>query len=261
MSQKISVIYCFPRSGGTLLNQCLLCEPTNVVLSEVNPAGSVLPAEKQAAEWFHLLASREMADCAELPYLEKISLIHHRAQAAGRNLCLRDWTGVNFLANISPWLGIPSQRLEQHVYLARAGFELHEVALLRRSQAVYHSILQNIPELKELTPKDFAATYRTYLEQLTKIKKYHLENLIRDKQTVLHNLCTDLLLSYASDFEARFHTISTVTGNNTLPKLPVSAGWTSIHNDAPHASDRVIAKRSRANLFEELDKLAGYQPS
>lgn len=261
MSKNISVIYCFPRSGGTLLNQCLLCEPANVVLSEINPAGCVLAVERQAAEWFGLINAAETAGHDDRPYLDKISLVHQRAQEAGKQVCLRDWTGINFFAGISPWHGTPSLQLEQRTYLSHAGFTLKEIALLRRSKAVYQSILENIPELKDLTPEAFCSVYRSYLAQIPSVKKHRLEDLVGDKQNVVRSICIDLDLRYPADFETRFHTLKTVTGNNTLSKLPASAQWTSIRKSEanPMAAQKLFS--AQEDLFEELDGLAGYELS
>ena len=51
---EVSVYYCFARSGGTLINRCLGCIPGNLVLSEVNPMGSIATVESQATRlaWF-----------------------------------------------------------------------------------------------------------------------------------------------------------------------------------------------------------------
>ena len=35
----VTVMLCFARSGGTVLNRCLGCLPDIVIMSEVNPLG------------------------------------------------------------------------------------------------------------------------------------------------------------------------------------------------------------------------------
>lgn len=259
MSKSLAVFYCFPRSGGTLLNQCLLCSPANVVLSEVNPAWSVIEPEKQAADWFGLL---EAADCTRLAaasYLEKIEAIRERAEAAGRSLCIRDWPGINFLPPVSTWPARPSLQLEQRLYLQKAGYQLKEIALLRRSQAVYESIQAHIMELQEMTVTGFATAYALYLEQITDVKKFYLETLIRQKTEAIRAISTALGLAYAEDFQDRFHLITSVTGNNTLLKRPASAQWTSIRaNDTQPAMPPPLSREHRA-LFDHLDHLAGYE--
>jgi len=258
MSDSIAVFYCFPRSGGTLLNQCLLCAPGTVVLSEINPSSSVIPIEQQAAEWFQLLNPTEAADLANRTYLEKISRVYDRTNAAQKSLCVRDWCGINFLAHISPWLGVPSQVLEQRLYLQHGGYELREIALVRRSAAVYRSLHENIPELAALTVEEFGAAYRSYLRQLSSVKKYQLEHLTSASSAVLKSICADLKMPFPSGFETRFHTITTVTGNNTLPTPPASARWTAIQGTSKTGNQQPSAEH--LEIFEGLDQLAGYGP-
>lgn len=250
MAKTISVIYCFPRSGGTLLNQCLLCHSRNVVLSEVNPAGSVVEPDIQAAEWFGILKPREAEALHYRTYLDKLAVISDQAARAGRSLCVRDWPAVNFLTSISAGSGVPSELLEQRIYLREAGYQLREVALVRRSEAVFNSIRKHIPELRSFSIKAFARAYRAYLEQIATVKKYHLEDLVKNQQSIVSNICSDLGLAYAPDFIKRFYRIKHVTGNTTLPKPADSARWTTI---------RAAESKASANrTFQELDLLAGY---
>lgn len=254
MPDSLAVFYCFPRSGGTLLNQCLLCAPDTVVLSEVNPAGCARDPVQQAAEWFGLLTPAEAADATYLTYLEKIALIHARTRAAGRRLCLRDWPGLNFLPDITPWTGRPSERLEQALYLQHAGYTLREVVLVRRSAAVYDSLRTHVPELATLSPEAFAAAYRAFLAAVAGRPTYRLEDLATHQARTLAALCADLDLAFAPDFADHFHAMRHVTGNTTLPAPPASAAWTSIRPPRPVTPPAAAAP----GLFASLDRLAGY---
>ncbi|MDB6093575.1 MAG: hypothetical protein JWM32_1137 [Verrucomicrobia bacterium] len=258
MSDPISVIYCYPRSGGTLLSQCILCEPNNIVLSEVNPAGSVVPVEAQAAEWFHLLTESESKALAGLSYLEKIREICQRTRRAGFGLCLRDWTGINFLDGISPWHGRPSYILEQRFYARRGGLDVKEIAFVRRSEAVYASIRGNIPELANLAPEDFVESYEKYLMAITDVPKFFLEDFITRKGEILAKICNALGLRFAAEFEKRFHEIKTVTGNTTLPNPAASASWSTIRTKSRPEKTRKAAESLPAAKATELDRLAGY---
>ena len=55
----LAVFYSFARSGGTLVNRCLGAIPGNLVLSEVNPHGAVVPVDVQARDWLGLLRPEE----------------------------------------------------------------------------------------------------------------------------------------------------------------------------------------------------------
>ncbi len=262
MPESISIIYCFPRSGGTLLNQCLLCAPANVVLSEVNPAGSVLEPEEQAAAWFKVLTPPQAANLKYAAYLEKISVIHRQTLRAERRLCIRDWTGLNFLPHTTTWVSKPSLQLEQRLYLQQAGYQLREIALLRRSRAVYDSIRQNIPEYHDLLLPVFAQAYRAYLGHIVGVDRFRLEELTEDRQKAVRAICGLLQLEFAADFETRFHLVTTVTGNTTLLRRPESASWTSIRSQAKSpGTNQLLADTPSRELFEELDNLAGYETS
>lgn len=258
MSPTLAVLYCFPRSGGTLLNQCLLCHPGNAVLSEVNPAGSVIEPEIQARDWMQLLSPTETKEAGGLTYVEKINLISGKAQTAGLVLCLRDWSGINFLTGISPFAGRPSGHLEQRIYLRNEGYALRELALVRRTLPLYQSLKKHVPELAGMQRDDFIRCYRAYLNSIQKIRIIHLEEFTLRQEVSMRAICQHLGLGFAEDFPEKFHTNTHVTGNTTLPTPPESAGWKNIRSlpESPAAGSR---SKPVDPKFAELDHLAGYQ--
>jgi hypothetical protein len=258
MPKTLAVLYCFPRSGGTLLNQCLLCAKNNVVLSEINPAGSVIEPEIQAADWFELITSHTARQLKYKIYQEKICTIHSKCEATGRKLCVRDWSGINFLPNVSSWAPAPSLALEQRIYLQEAGFELREVVLLRRSKAVFHSIRIHIPKMQQLSAKAFAEGYRAYLEQTKDMARFYLEELTQPRAKIVQKICSALSLDFDAGFEKRFYRVQTATGNITLPNLPASAHWKSIHKEIKTQSPLLMDSQKTVAIFDELDALAGY---
>ena len=260
MNYEISVFYCFPRSGGTLINQCLLCAPENVVLSEVNPARSVIEPEVQAADWFGLLSQKEAAQLRGRTYIERIEAIAHQARKHSHRLCLRDWVGVNFLPDTTKWSPAPSSVLEQKLYLERAGFRLREARVLRRSATLYSSLQAKIAACATLSEDAFAGAYRTYLEATAHAPTVHLETFTRAPRAELERLCKALEMAMPEDFESRFHLMQHVTGNTTLSTAPASATWKSIVGDGENspASGLPNTDHTYRTIFEELDILAGY---
>lgn len=258
MPRSLSVVYCFPRSGGTVLSQCLLCHPDNLLLSEINPAGSVEVPEKQAAEWLGLVTATECTELRNRRYVDKIGHLHSAAVRAGRHLCVRDWSGVNFLPHISPRHGQPSRQLEQRLYLQREGYTLREVAFLRRAWAVYRSLCQHIPEYRDLPVADFCTGYEAYLRQLGSIPRFHLETFLREPRQTLTEMCAVLDLRIAPDFETRFHTIRQVTGNTTLAAAPASASWTNLRSQPVPSGLEISFPDAVLKMFGQLDHLAGY---
>ncbi len=69
----VTVMLCYARSGGTVLNQCLGSLPDTVVISEVNPLGGGSGARdqkpsrtvrEQALNWYGIeLRTENFADC------------------------------------------------------------------------------------------------------------------------------------------------------------------------------------------------------
>ena len=258
MAGDIAIFYCFPRSGGTLLSQCLLCAPRNVVFSEINPAGSMVEPEKQAAEWFDLAGKGEVRSLSRRSYIEKIALFARRCKTAKKHLCIRDWPAINFVPDVSPLSPCPSGLLEQQLYLRRAGYPLHEAALVRRSQTMYDSLRHHIPSLRNLSPTRFASAYKAYLQALGGIPRFQLEQLQACPEPVLREICTVLGLDFAPDFASRFHLETRVTGNNTLPEPPPSAGWETIQRQ-PACTQGPASTPAMQQCFAELDLLAGYK--
>jgi hypothetical protein len=251
---KVSVYYCFPRSGGTLLNQCLLCHDQNIVLSEVNPSGSVIHPAQQARVWFNLSPVTDSIDqLLKAPYCDVIYKLAETSAVLGRKLCLRDWIGPNFLPRLSPWVEQPSLQLEQKLYLQFSDFECHEIVFLRRSRAVFASLRKNIPECAELSIKQFETAYRPFLEQTQSMRRFFFEDFVQDSAIQLNSICECLDLAFAPDFSTRFAGQNRLTGNNTLPSPTKSATWNEIKIP-------VITHEAGPNLsvFRDLDLLAGY---
>ncbi len=253
---KISVYYCFPRSGGTLLNQCLLCHPDNLVLSEVNPAGSVMAPLRQATEWFGLPLADASEEDNPSDYAEAVTQIHQTALETGRRLIIRDWTGANFLDGLSPWLGRASGQLEQRLYLERLGFTLRECAFVRRSHATYRSLVKHIPECAELSVEQFVDVYRAFLAQIQTMPRFTLENFTANPAKELAAICEKLDAAQPGpDFATNFAQVKEVNGNNTLARPPESASWQQIEKIASTPPAEAPAP------FAELDELAGFTRS
>ena len=258
MPKLISVFYCYPRSGGTLLNQCLLCAKSTVVLSEVNPASSFLSIEKQAHEWFGLISAREMAALAPKTYLEKVALVEQRCRRQRRRLCVRDWVAVNFIPKLSPLAPTASGVLEQRLFLQESGYELKEAAFLRRSRDIFVSLQKYMPGFQNYSVRDFAIHYREYLEAIGDCPKFHLEEFTCNPEASLRQICHALSLEFPKRFKEEFHSKQSVTGNNTLQTKPASAAASRIKaSRAPAPWHRAEPARVQA-LFASLDTLAGY---
>ena len=119
----LAVFYSFARSGGTLVNRCLGAIPGNLVLSEVNPHGALVPVEVQARDWLGLVGPGEFEILAGKGYGAKIRWLSEAAANQGRHLVVRDWPALNFLSGLFSEYFQPSLLLEQQLYLTRHGLE------------------------------------------------------------------------------------------------------------------------------------------
>ena len=221
---KICVMYSFARSGGTLVNQLLGVHPQCLVLSEVNPASSVKPIPKQALEWLGLLNEKEVNEFSSMPYHQKISLLHERAERENKKLIIRDWVTVNFLQN-SAGVIKASEELEQIFYLKRAGFKTLPLIIARRGEAVYKSIQDNFSQMADLSLKNFAESYLKYAHAVSEFPKIHLEDLRSQPEKTLGEILTHFdLASYKNNLLLEnFFNFQNCTGNVSNKKVSKSA--------------------------------------
>ncbi|MFA6110772.1 MAG: hypothetical protein WDA75_18590 [Candidatus Latescibacterota bacterium] len=214
----ICVLFSFARSGGTLLNQLLGAHPDCWVLSETNPAGSVVPLARQAAEWLGAIEPGERAAFDELSYHEQIARLDALARDRGKTLVIRDWVTVNFLAGASGAAIVPSKVLEQEVYLSRGGYHLTPLVLTRSGAAVYASIRRSFSHLADLSEDRFATAYLEYARAVAAFPRVALEDLRRQSRATLTRALSilDISLDHIDHQLSSFAEFQRCTGNNTL---------------------------------------------
>ncbi len=253
MPPPLPVIYCFPRSGGTLLSQCLLCAESTVVLSEVNPAASVIAVERQAQEWFGLVTPREASALAAKPYLEKISLLARRCARRKRQLCVRDWVAINFLPPTHPAGASAQRRPLSKVVPAAGGLRTARDCLVAAQRDIFDSLRQRMPGFQRYTVPNFARHYGAYLAAIAEVPKFHLEDFTRKRRRRCGPIYA-LGLEFPARFEQQFHAQQHVTGNNILQTKPPSAALTRIAANRPRTAPRPAAAQA---TVVALDRLAG----
>lgn len=229
-------------------------------MSEVNPARSVIPPGEQATKWFGLFSDAEGTDLVNRTYVDQIKEIAAQTAKTSRNLVIRDWVGINYLQGISDWVPLPSNVLEQRIYLSHAGFKLREVRMLRRSAAVYQSLVQNIEGCARLSVDEFAKIYTQFLQHTAHAQTLHFEAFTRSPKQQLAHLCKLLDVDEPERFEDRFYLETRVTGNTTIGTNPKSAKWKSIHTERqlPEQANAHPDASSQSMAFRELDRIAGY---
>lgn len=255
----IPVIFSFARSGGTLVNQLLGVHPDCLVLSEVNPAASVVPVARQAADWLGLVEATEVDQFNDFPYSQQVALLNERAKSKGKTLIIRDWVTANYLAGAGDGTVVASAILEQPIYLARAGYSLRPLVVTRNAQSVYQSIRRNFSHLSGLSVDIFSAAYLAYARAASTFPRVSLEALQASPRETLVQILQKLELSTAYiDMQLEtFADFRMCTGNNTLA---MPSATTHLRQIVPVRSDALaINAPLNTEMLTEADRLLGYE--
>lgn len=256
----IPVIFSFARSGGTLANQLLGIHPDCLILSEINPAGSVVPMAKQAVEWLNLIGPAEVSQFEKRPYSQQIALLHERSRSKGNTLIIRDWVTINFLPGAGGISVVSSAILEQRIYLAQVGCSSQPLVITRKANSVYQSIRRNFMHLSNLAVDDFLAAYLDYARAVSDFPKVSLEALqFAPRETLIQILRgLGLSTSYVDQQLLTFSSFTRCTGNNTLAVPSETTHARHIVPVGSRSETDNAASINRVAAFMEVDHLLGY---
>ena len=250
---NISVFYSFGRSGSTLLNQCLGCHSNNAVLSEVNPACSYRSVAWQAYHWLGLISENDLPGFSRLTYAQQVTELARLCLQQQRHLIVRDWSTVNFLANVSSGIE-PSYVLEQEFYLKNIEqLNCRQMVFTRRSSGAFHSLRTRFPQYHSLPVEEFARSYLNYAQSVCRFPIFHLEDFTARPAHWLTNICECLDVAYAKDFQEKFADYKDCSGNITIGKDTFSKTSRMI---TPVTSSESVAPHP---LLTEADALLGYE--
>ncbi len=256
----IPILFSFARSGGTLVNQLLGVHPDCLILSEVNPAGSVVSVAGQASDWMALIGPTEIEQFEALPYSQQVARLDELARLKNKTLVIRDWVAVNYLPGAAGHEIMPSGLLEQSIYLTHAGYTLRPLVVTRKAAAIYQSIRQNFDQLENLSAENFASSYLAYARAVSDYPRVSLESLQASPREALLYILKTLTLSTAHvDRQLTdFSDFRRCTGNNTLAK-PAA---TTHSRHITHSSCDLARGADFAGVpaFAEADLLMGYEP-
>jgi hypothetical protein len=230
-----------------------------LILSEVNPAGSVVGITRQAEDWLGLVEEVELDQFQMLPYSKQVVLLHERAKLKGKVLIIRDWVTANYLKWVSGFSVEPSFILEQPVYLAHAGYLMRPLVITRKASDVYRSIRRSFIQFKNLSEEDFLLSYLTYARAVSSFPRVSLEALQSNPDETLKYIFRSLGLSTDSidkQLEA-FADFHQCTGNNTLI---IPSATSRLRNITPVVGDSFSTNASvNVAAFAEVDVLLGYE--
>lgn len=205
----VTVMLCFARSGGTVLNRCLGMLPNVVMLSEVNPLGggwgprgadSYTTVGAQAKHWYGIeLKSDDFSDAL----VELADACRRR----DRVLIVRDWSFIDFVPHEYNGMQPPRRFLTLDALESRVG--VRPFAFVRNAIDVYLS--------RRGDTEAFFRDYLAYVRELVrrKVPIFRYEDFCRNPEGTLRALCR-LSGARFSDAFRRYEEYENVNGDVQL---------------------------------------------
>jgi hypothetical protein len=257
----VSIVHQMARTGGTLVNRCLGTMRHVIVLSEVHPLDPHHKIGRQAADWFNLLGKDDFPWMRSLSgqepskvFAEVVTRLAERIAGAGRHLVLRDWTHLDFLG--VPFTSSPSMRLLTERALQDA-CELRQAFIVRHPLDQYASSASRPGMAPHLMPARFIHGYLAFAKLAAARGFQRYEDIARDPDGQLRDLCRQLQLPFDPTYKERWHGYDKITGDNAGP----SRGFAK-REIAPMPAmslDRETGAALRANgCYRESLDLLGY---
>lgn len=197
--EPVRWLYCYARSGGTLLNQCLAAMPDTVVMSEVSTFGNgtgkeniSLSLQEQAKKWYGIeLRSKEF-------YVAITELLNHCNQI-GKKLIIREWIYASYHAIESNRYN-PPKSLQSIQRLTHLNIPVQSIALVRNTYDVW--ISRGTPRMNT-----FAEQYSNYVKDILrhKIKIYKYEDFCTNPLKEMKSICDYLKIPFDTNFIHTFH--------------------------------------------------------
>ncbi len=190
----MTLMTCYARSGGTLLNRCIGRLPGVVILSELHPLGggtgkdglAFRTVSQQARHWYGITLKHE-------GFVDAICELHDHCQASGLRLVLRDWVAADFLPHRFNHHE-PSWKLTT-LNLLRERLEVHPFAFTRDSIDVWLSRGRPDPEAFF---EQYVRYARAIVEAAMPIVQY--EAFCRSPEQQMQRICEIGGLPYSPSF-------------------------------------------------------------
>ena len=251
LSEKIIVLFCYSRSGGTLLSQLLNSNKNIFLLSEIGADLSVSIDHKirpscevikeQLNKWHNLKVSGESIN-------EIITSVYSN-ECFKKNIIFRDWSVINFNpSKFNDYSPTFQMELLKHLEIK---YDVQKIALIRDSIDVCLSM--------HADPEEFSYYYDLYLEVLNNmdIKIYKYEDLVSNASSFLNKLSEDLGIK--NNYDLNNYKIYPATGDNKYKYL--SRGQRSksiIKQKRRRVSNDLIKKINNCQKIKEINKRNNY---
>ena len=193
-----NIMYCYARSGGTIINRCIGSLPYTIVMSEVNEiegAGDVNTAlrtiKDQAEGWYRIKINSEH-------FIENIKELHSIANKLNKKLVIRDWSFINFVPKRSNNFSPPNKL--SLIKEFKKDKEFRFFAIVRDSIDVWLS-LEHSSTLKNGDPK--LEYLFKFIRELRKnnIKTFKYEDFCSNPDKFMIDLCKYTGLTYNDSYK------------------------------------------------------------
>ncbi len=219
----------------------------------------MIPPWVQAKDWFGLVTDDDIAALNSGPqpdFKKTIDLIHQRCAEDGKQLVIRDWNHLDFLA--LPFLDTQPNRLCL-IDSLRGSYDIKQLCLVRHPLDQSQSIrrLQIWQKYGETEFKLLLRSMRLFAEHAARIGFVRYEDFARNHEKELGEACKKLGLPYDQNYSRNWQDYDKITGN-----VSGSRGGTSQIQILPR---RQIPKLSADYLLSSADyrttcELLGYDP-
>jgi len=210
----IRILHNLARSGGTLLSKCLGCMQDTVLLSEIHPLGvQWFNPLQQAWQWFQLFSQEEVSAIKQqggLSFSESIELIYQKCQEQGKNLIIRDWSHLDFMA--APFLDKPTNRVSINEVLADK-FQIKEFNTTRHPIDQWLSLSRLSVMQGKISLESFLAGYHKFAQICAQTGFIRYEDFIDDPTAKMQELCNHLDVPYDPSFIDKWWNYTTISGD------------------------------------------------
>lgn len=185
----ISIMFCMPRSGGSLLNRSLGMLPNSVVLSEVFPSVNTgeHSVKYQARQWYDI-------ELDGVEFVECVIELYEYCKQNSKKLIIRDHTYLNFFKNFNY---LPTSEL---LVLSRLDglVPIKTFAFIRDPIDAW---ISHSNEVKHL--KSFFLGFNNFLELIDKygVKIFKYEDFVNDPIHTMRGICKHCDLNYSNSFK------------------------------------------------------------
>ncbi|MHC4759520.1 MAG: O-linked N-acetylglucosamine transferase family protein, partial [Planctomycetota bacterium] len=202
------------RSGGTLVCKCIGSMEKTILLSEIHPSGhKYFNPIRQAHQWYNLLHPVDLDLLnrkQNIGFSTAIKLIEARCSEIGRQLVIRDWAHLDFIA--VPFLQKPKFQMSLVDHL-KPHFDVKQIALVRHPIDQWLSLNKLNVMKGHLDIENYLKGYLEFARQAAQIGYIRYEDFTADPVWQMKIICEKLELDYDEEFINKWYDYKKITGD------------------------------------------------